>query len=94
MDEQIKDVEMTEETEVGTYEVYEPETESFKVPDWVWKAGGTAIAVAGGVAYAKRETLKAKVNEFKDKRKAKKVQKHLEALNKLGYKAENGEETK
>ena len=92
MDEQIKDVEV--ESTDGTYEVYEPETESFKVPDWVWKAGGTAIAVAGGVAYAKRELIKTKVNELKDKRKAKKVQKHLDALTKLGYKAENGEETK
>ncbi len=93
MDEQIKDVEMTEETEMD-YEIYEPETESFKVPDWVYKAGATAIAVGGGIAYAKREALKAKFGEFKDKRKAKKVQKHLDALTKLGYKAENGEETK
>lgn len=92
MDEQIKDVEMTEETE-GAYEIYEPETEEFKIPGWVYKAAGTAIAVGGGIAYAKREAIKAKVNELKDKRKAKKVERHLKALSKLGYKAE-GEETK
>ena len=93
MDEQIKDVEMTEETGMD-YEIYEPETEEFKIPGWVYKAAGTAIAVAGGVAYAKRELIKTKVNELKERRKAKKVQKCLDKLNKLGYKAENGEETK
>lgn len=86
MDEQIKDVEVSESTTDGTYEVYEPETESFKIPSFVYKAGGAALAVAGGIAYAKRDALKAKFAELKDKRKAKKVQKHLEALGKLGYK--------
>jgi len=92
MDEQIKDVEV--ESTDGTYEVYEPEQEEFKIPSIVYKAGGAALAVAGGIAYAKRDALKAKFGEFKDKRKAKKVQKHLDALNKLGYKAENGETKK
>lgn len=84
MDEQIKDVEV--ESTDGTYEVYEPETESFKIPSVVYKAGGAALAVAGGIAYAKRDALKAKLGELKEARKAKKVQKHLEALGKLGYK--------
>ena len=92
MDEQIKDVEVSESTD-GTYEVYEPETESFKIPPVVYKAGGAALAVAGGIAYAKRDALKAKFAELKDKRKAKKVQKHIEALNKLGYKAEEEAKT-
>ena len=91
MDEQIKDVEV--ESTDGTYEVYEPETESFKIPQVVYKAGGAALAVAGGIAYAKRDALKAKFAELKDKRKAKKVQKHIEALNKLGYKAEEEAKT-
>jgi len=85
MDEQIKDVEVNDEN-TETYELYEPETESFKIPAVVYKAGGAALAVAGGIAYAKRDTLKAKLGELKEARKAKKVQKHLEALNKLGYK--------
>lgn len=87
MDEQIKDVEVNDEN-TETYELYEPETESFKIPAVVYKAGGAALAVAGGIAYAKRNQLKAKLGELKEARKAKKVQKHLEALGKLGYKAE------
>lgn len=85
MDEQIKDVEVNDEN-TETYELYEPETESFKIPSVVYKAGGAALAVAGGIAYAKRDQLKTKLGELKEARKAKKVQKHLEALNKLGYK--------
>lgn len=93
MDEQqIKDVEVNESTD-GTYEVYDPEPESFKIPAVVYKAGGAALAVAGGIAYAKRDALKAKLGEFKEARKAKKVQKHLEALNKLGYKPSEEEKT-
>ena len=84
MDEQIKDVEV--ESTDGTYEVYEPETESFKIPSVVYKAGGAALAVAGGIAYAKRDKVKEKLGKLKEARKARKVQKHLEALNKLGYK--------
>lgn len=86
MDEQIKDVEV--ESTDGTYEVYDPEPESFKIPAIVYKAGGAALAVAGGIAYAKRDALKARFEDYKAARKAKKVQKHLEALGKLGYKAE------
>lgn len=91
MDEQIKDVEV--ESTDGTYEVYEPDTESFKIPSVVYKAGGAALAVAGGIAYAKRDALKAKFAELKEHRKARKVQKHLEALGKLGYKAEEEAKT-
>lgn len=85
MDEQIKDVEVNESTENG-YELYEPETEGFKIPALAYKAGGAALAVGSAIVYAKRDVLKAKVAEFKEHRKAKRVQKHLEALNKLGYK--------
>ena len=84
MDEQIKDVEV--ESTDGTYEVYEPETESFKIPSFAYKAAGAAIAVGSAIVYAKRDALKEKLGKLKEARKAKKVQKHLEALGKLGYK--------
>lgn len=46
--------------------------------------------IAGGAAiYKNKDAIKAKLAEAKDKKKAKKVQKHLDALAKLGYKEED-----
>lgn len=87
MDEQnVKDVEINDEMD-GTYEIYEPETNG-KLPDWAGKAAGAALAVGAAVVYAKRETIKAKVAEFKEARRVKAIERELKRLNKLGYKAE------
>lgn len=84
MDEQIKDVE-TIDTDEAIYE-----DEDYEDPGLIGKIGLGVSAVAAGAAatfaFKNKDKIKAKFEEFKADRKAKKVQKHLDELAKLGWK--------
>lgn len=84
MDEQIQDVEdiYTNDDAVYEEEVSEGNGLIGKVVGTV--LAGTAIGV-GAFAVKNRAKIKTKFEEIKAKKQAKKVQKHLDALAKLGW---------
>ncbi len=84
MDEQIKDVE-TIDTDEAIYE-----DENYEDSGLIGKVAlGVVAGIATGTiaaAVKNKDKIKAKFEEFKAERKAKKVQKHLDELAKLGWK--------
>lgn len=93
MDENIQDVEDIYADDAAY------EAEASEGSGLMGKVLGGLLAVgtvgAGAAVWKNRDRIKAKLEEAKAKKQAKKVQKHLDALAKLGYKEDSPEaETK